>query len=347
MARILFFILFMAFIIMMLALDLGVFHKKDHAISNKEAATWTLVWVLLAMGFAVLLWFKAEWIHGIGNMEDLLAYVGNSDLSKVIKEGMDYESSLHIYRKEITTQYLAGYFLEESLSIDNIFVMIMIFVSFGIDKKYYHRILFWGILGAIILRFTFIFALGAMVQKFSWVLAIFGAILIYSGIKMFIKKSEENVDTASHPIVKFAAKHFRTTPEVHGHDFFTKIDGKNYMTPLFLVLLVIEFSDIIFAVDSIPAVFSVTTDTFIVFFSNIFAIMGLRSLFFLLSNVTSLFWLLKYGLGVLLTFIGVKMIGHEFFHLEISTLLSLLIILGILVLSIVGSLIFPKKKPVE
>ena len=337
----------MAFIVVMLALDLGVFHKKDHVISNKEAATWTLVWVLLAMGFAVLLWFKAEWIHGISNMEDLLAYVGNSDLSKVIKEGMDYAESLSIYRKEITTQYLAGYFLEESLSIDNIFVMIMIFVSFGIDKKYYHRVLFWGILGAIILRFTFIFALGAMVQKFSWVLAIFGAILIYSGIKMFLKKEDENVDTASHPIVKFAAKHFRTTPEVHGHDFFTKIDGKNYMTPLFLVLLVIEFSDIIFAVDSIPAVFSVTTDTFIVFFSNIFAIMGLRSLFFLLSNVTSLFWLLKYGLGVLLTFIGVKMIGHEFFHLEISTLLSLLIILGILVLSIAGSLIFPRKKAVE
>ena len=239
---------------------------------------------------------------------------------------------------------MAGYFLEESLSIDNIFVMIMIFVSFGIEKKYYHRVLFWGILGAIVLRFIFIFALGAVVARFSWILAIFGVILIYSGIKMFRDKREEKMDTANHPVVKFAAKHFRVTPDVQGHDFFVKKDGKNYITPLFLVLLVIEFSDIIFAVDSIPAVFSVTTDTFIVFFSNIFAIMGLRSLFFLLSNVTDKFWLLKYGLGVLLCFIGFKMIGHEFFHLNISTVASLFIILGILTVSVIGSLLVPKTK---
>ncbi len=347
MSRFLFFGVFMVFIIAMLAMDLGVFHKKDHVIGNKEAGFWTAIWILLAMAFAVLLRFHAEWIHGISNMEDLLAFVKGSDLSSRIKEGADYADSLEIYRKEMTTQYLAGYFLEESLSIDNIFVMIMIFVSFGIDKMYYHRVLFWGILGAIVLRFTFIFALGAMVSRFSWVLAIFGVILIYSGIKMFRDKGDQKVDTASHPVVKFASKHFRTTPEVHGHDFFTKIDGKNFMTPLFIVLLVIEFSDIIFAVDSIPAVFSVTTDPFIVFFSNIFAIMGLRSLFFLLSNIADKFWLLKYGLGVLLCFIGVKMIGHEFFHLEISTIFSLFVILGILVFSIVFSLVFPNKKSIK
>ena len=203
--------------------------------------------------------------------------------------------------------------------------------------------LFWGILGAIVLRFIFIFALGAMVERFSWILAIFGVILIYSGIKMFRNKSDEKIDTANHPVVKFAAKHFRVTPNTDGHNFFTKIDGKNFMTPLFLVLLVIEFSDIIFAVDSIPAVFSVTTDTFIVFFSNIFAIMGLRSLFFLMSNVTDKFWMLKYGLGILLCFIGFKMIGHEFFGLSISTMASLLIILGILVFSIAGSLLITPK----
>ncbi|MBR4786412.1 MAG: TerC/Alx family metal homeostasis membrane protein [Bacteroidales bacterium] len=341
-SRILFFVLFMVFITFMLALDLGVFHKKDHVIRVKEAAIWTCIWVLMAMGMALLIRIHAEWIHGISGIDDLLAYVNGTDLARQIA-GLDYGSALTVYRKEMASQFLAGYFLEESLSIDNIFVMIMIFASFGIEKQYYHRVLFWGILGAIVLRFIFIFALGAMVERFSWILAIFGVILIYSGIKMFRNKSDEKIDTANHPVVKFAAKHFRVTPNTDGHNFFTKIDGKNFMTPLFLVLLVIEFSDIIFAVDSIPAVFSVTTDTFIVFFSNIFAIMGLRSLFFLMSNVTDKFWMLKYGLGILLCFIGFKMIGHEFFGLSISTMASLLIILGILVFSIAGSLLITPK----
>ena len=343
-SRILFFIAFMVFVIFMLALDLGVFHKKDHEIKIKEAAIWTGVWVTLAMLFGILLRFHAEWVHGIGGMDDLLAYAQKAGLQNLVQPSMEYAQALEAYRKEIFNQYLAGYFLEESLSIDNIFVMIMIFVSFGIDKKYYHRILFWGILGAIVLRFLFIFLLGAIIGKISWVLAIFGVILIYSGVKMFVKKGEEKIDTANHPAVKFASRFFPVTREVHGHDFFIRKDGRAFLTPLFLVLLVIEFSDIIFAVDSIPAVFSVTTDTFIVFFSNIFAIMGLRSLFFLLSNVTDMFWLLRYGLGVLLCFIGVKMIGHEFFHLEISTQASLIVILGILVGSILFSLLFPQKR---
>lgn len=347
MTRFLFFAFFLVFIVFMLALDLGVFHKKDHEIKNKEAAGWTCVWVIMALLMSLLIRFHAEWVHGISNMADLLAFVQGTDLAKEILPSMDYGSALNIYRKEMASQFLAGYFLEESLSIDNIFVMIMIFVGFGIDKKYYHRVLFWGILGAIIMRFIFIFALGAVVARVSWILAIFGVILIFSGVKMFRNDNDEQIDTANHPVVKFASKHFRVSPNMDGHNFFTKIDGKNYITPLFLVLLVIEFSDIIFAVDSIPAVFSVTTDTFIVFFSNIFAIMGLRSLFFLLSNVTDKFWLLKYGLGVLLCFIGLKMIGHEFFHISISTLASLMVILGILVVSSVGSLIFPKKEAVS
>lgn len=346
-SRIIFFVAFMVFIVFMLAMDLGVFHKKDHVIKIKEAAIWTGVWITLAMLFGMLLLFKAEWVHGITSMEDLLAYAKGSGLEAQIQASTDYATALGIYRKEVFSQYLAGYFLEESLSIDNIFVMIMIFVSFGIDKKYYHRILFWGIMGAIVLRFLFIFLLGALVEKFSWVLAIFGVILIYSGIKMFRDKGDEQIDTANHPAVKLASRFFPVTRNIDGHKFFTKIDGKNYMTPLFLVLLVIEFSDIIFAVDSIPAVFSVTTDTFIVYFSNIFAIMGLRSLFFLLSNVTDMFWLLKYGLGCLLCFIGVKMIGHEFLGFEVSTLVSLLVILGILVGSICFSLLFPKKEKIS
>jgi tellurite resistance protein TerC len=320
--RFLFFGAFMVFIIFMLAMDLGVFHKKDHVIKIKEAAIWTGIWVALAMLFGLLLLFKAEWVHGITNMDELLEYVKGGSLAHKIVPGMDFSDALPIYRKEIFQQYLAGYFLEETLSIDNIFVMIMIFVSFGIKKEYYHRVLFWGIFGAIVLRFIFIFALGALVTQFSWLLAVFGAVLIYSGAKMFFDKGDEHIETENHPVVRFASKHFPVTRESHGHDFFHA--GK--MTPLFLVLLVIEFSDIIFAVDSIPAVFSVTKNPVIVYTSNIFAIMGLRSLFFLLSDVADRFWLLHYGLGVLLCFIGIKMIGGEFFGWHLPTLVSLAVI---------------------
>ena len=316
----LFFIIFMVFVVVMLTLDLTVFHKKDHVVTVKEAALQTAMWVALAMGFAALLYFHAEWVHGV--------------------------PMTATERHEVAEQFLAGYFLEESLSIDNIFVMIMIFVSFGVKREYYHRVLFWGIFGAIVLRFIFIFALGALVTKFSWLLAVFGVILIYSGIKMFRPQTDEQIDTANHPVVKFASKHFPVSKESYGHDFFHKDNmGKVLLTPLFVVLLVIEFSDIIFAVDSIPAVFSVTTDPVIVYTSNIFAIMGLRSLFFLLSDIADRFWLLHFGLGVLLCFIGVKMIGGEFFHWHIDTLASLAVILGILVVSIVLSVVI--KKPVK
>ena len=319
--NLLFFSLFMIFVIVMLTLDLTVFHKKDHVVGVKEAAVWTAIWVALAMGFAVLVLLFGDWMMP-------------PDASV---------TDLPSYRREMFSEFLAGYFLEESLSIDNIFVMIMIFVSFGIKKEYYHRVLFWGIFGAIVLRFIFIFALGAVVAKVSWVLALFGAILIYSGVKMFRPQSEEEIDTANHPVVKFASKHFPVTKQSHGHDFFHKEGDKVMLTPLFLVLLVIEFSDIIFAVDSIPAVFSVTRNPVIVYTSNIFAIMGLRSLFFLLSDVADRFWLLHYGLGVLLCFIGVKMIGGEFFGWHLPTLATLAVILGILVFSILFSLVFKKK----
>ena len=319
----LFFALFMVFVVVMLTLDLFVFHKKDKVVTAKEAALQTAMWVALALGFAAMLYFHAEWVHG-RSVDDFATL-----------------AELNAYRHETAEQFLAGYFLEESLSIDNIFVMIMIFVSFGIKREYYHRVLFWGIFGAIVLRFIFIFALGALVTQFSWLLAVFGVILIYSGAKMFRPQSEEHIDTANHPVVKFASKHFPVTQESHGHDFFHA--GK--MTPLFLVLLVIEFSDIIFAVDSIPAVFSVTTDPVIVYTSNIFAIMGLRSLFFLLSDIADRFWLLHYGLGALLCFIGLKMIGGEFLGWHIETLVSLGIILGILTVSILLSMCI--KKPVK
>lgn len=310
----------MAFVVVMLTLDLFVFHKKDHVVGVKEAAVWTGIWVSLAMGFAVLVWFFGDWMMP-------------PDASV---------TDLRAYRGEMVSEFLAGYFLEESLSIDNIFVMIMIFVSFGIKKEYYHRVLFWGIFGAIVLRFIFIFALAGLISQFAWLLAVFGVILIYSGVKMFLDKGDEQMDTENHPIVKFASKHFPVTSKSHGHDFFIHENGKWLLTPLFLVLLVIEFSDIIFAVDSIPAVFSVTKNPVIVYTSNIFAIMGLRSLFFLLSDVADRFWMLHYGLGVLLTFIGVKMIGGEFFDWHIPTLASLAVILGILVFSILLSMLIHK-----
>lgn len=313
----LFFSLFMLFVVVMLVLDLFVFHKKDHVVGVKEAAIWTAIWVGMAMAFAVLVYFFGDWMI----------------------PPADAGTDLAAYRSEMTQEFLAGYFLEESLSIDNIFVMIMIFVSFGIKKEYYHRVLFWGIFGAIVMRFIFIFALGALVTKFAWLLAVFGVILIYSGIRMFRNKGDEHIDTANHPVVRFASKWFPVTTESHGHDFFHA--GK--MTPLFLVLLVIEFSDIIFAVDSIPAVFSVTQNPVIVYTSNIFAIMGLRSLFFLLSDVADRFWLLHYGLGALLCFIGLKMIGGEFFGWHIPTMASLAVILGILVVSILLSTVIKKK----
>ena len=342
--RYLFFIVFVIFIVVMLALDLGVFHKKDHIVGIREASKWTAIWVLLALGMGVILFLHAEWIHGIENMDDLLAYAKSQpQLLAQLQAAGGYEAALSVYRHEVTEQYLAGYFLEESLSIDNIFVMIMIFVSFGVEKQYYHRVLFWGVLGAIVMRFVFIFALGALVTRLSWVLAIFGVILIYSGFKMFRNKGDEKINPEDHKMVRFASKHFRVSSQMDGHNFFTTIDGKRYMTPLLLVLLVIEFSDVIFAVDSIPAVFSVTTDPYIVYFSNIFAIMGLRSLFFLLSDVADRFWLLRYGLGVLLCFIGVKMIGGEFFDLHISTGISLAAILIILAGSITLSLAIPRK----
>lgn len=328
----LFFGLFMVFVVVMLLLDLFVFHKKDKVVSVKEAAIWTAIWVSLAMGFAVLVYFFGDWMMP-------------PDASV---------TDLQAYRGEMVSEFLAGYFLEESLSIDNIFVMIMIFVSFGIQKEYYHRVLFWGIFGAIVLRFIFIFALAGLISQFAWLLAVFGVILIYSGVKMFLDKGDERVDTENHPIVKFASKHFPVTSKSHGHDFFVKgvkgseegVKGSErtivMMTPLFLVLLVIEFSDIIFAVDSIPAVFSVTKNPVIVYTSNIFAIMGLRSLFFLLSDVADRFWMLHYGLGVLLTFIGVKMICGEFFDWEIPALVSLAVILAILLLSVLLSMLIKK-----
>lgn len=335
---------FILIISFLLALDLGVFHKDDHVVTFKESLTWTCVWVAVAMLFGGLIYFFGEYIHGVDSIDQLIDINKRHGHGLKIDPQQGIDVALHLYRKALTLEYFSGYVIEEMLSVDNIFVMIMIFMSFGVDKKYYHRVLFWGIIGAIVLRFSFIFLCSALIQRFSWILAIFGGLLIISGAKMlFGKDEEEKIDTENHPIVRFAAKYFRLDKTYKGHDFFVRNEGKLYMTSLFLVLLVIEFSDILFAVDSIPAIFSVTRDPYIVFFSNIFAIMGLRSLFFMLSNVMNMFCRLKTGLGILLAFIGVKMLLNTFLEIEIGPGVSLLVILGILLLSIIASILFPIK----
>lgn len=338
---------FLLIISFMLALDLGVFHKDDHVVTFKESMMWTCIWVAVAAIFGGLIYFFGEYIHGVDSLEELMTINAKHGHGLKIDPLIGLEENLQHYRSALTLEYFTGYVIEEALSIDNIFVMIMIFMSFGIEQKYYHRVLFWGIIGAIVLRFTFIFLSAALIQRFAWVLAVFGGILVISGGKMlFAKDEDEKIDPDNHPVVRFASKHFRLLKGWTGHDFFVKKDGKRYITTLFLVLLVIEFSDILFAVDSIPAIFSVTQDPYIVFFSNIFAIMGLRSLFFMLSNVMNMFCRLKTGLGFLLAFIGVKMLLHTFCEIEISTPVSLLVILGIIALSILASILFPKKKEI-
>ena len=344
MNQLIFMIIFLVAVTTLLLLDLGVFHKDDHEVTLKESARWTCLWVLLAVAFGVFIYFAGDLIYGVRTQEQLIAIneLNGHDLAFDWGKGWDY--NIKLYRDALTMEYFTGYLVEESLSIDNIFVMIMIFMSFGVEKKYYHRVLFYGILGAIILRFTFIFVASALIHHFHWILYVFGAVLIYTGIKMYLDRNKkENIDVASHPVVKFLSKHNLSTSEFYGHDFFHKENGRWLLTPLFVVLLIIEFSDIIFAFDSIPAIFSITQDPYIVFFSNIFAILGLRSLFFMLESVMDKFAYLKIGLSVLLSFIGVKML-LPLVGIHISTLASMLIIIGILASSVIISLLFPPKK---
>lgn len=344
----LFFSGFLAFIFGMLMLDLGVFSKKNHAISFREAAIWSAVWIGTAIGFYFILRNYGDLIHGIENYAQLESivekYVDNpDDLGYMASE--DFERSLQSYRHNMALEFITGWLLEYSLSVDNIFVIILIFTSFGVREKLFKKVLFWGILGAVVMRFIFIFVGSALIQQFHWILYLFGAFLMFSGAKMLFGKEEEKIEPEKHPIVKLASRNFQVFPRFVGDRFFVRKAGKIFLTPLFLVLLIIEFTDLIFAIDSVPAVFAVTKDPYIVFFSNIFAIMGLRSMFFFLSNVMHLFHYLKTGLSFLLMFIGFKMIAYEWMKLiGFKSYYSLYIILGILATSILASLLFPKKK---
>jgi tellurite resistance protein TerC len=238
-------------------------------------------------------------------------------------------------------EFLTGYVIEKSLSIDNLFVFIMIFTYFNVEPKYQHKILFWGILGALIMRAIFIFAGVALINKFHWIIYIFGAFLIFTGIKMLFHK-DEKIDPEKNPLVRLFKRFMPVTATSHGDKFFVKIGLKTFATPLFVVLLLVEFTDLIFAVDSIPAILAITNDTFIIFTSNVFAILGLRALYFALAGITQYFHYLKYGLSAVLVFVGVKMTIVDIYKVPI--IYSLLTILAIIVISIVVSLMFPKKE---
>jgi tellurite resistance protein TerC len=302
-----FWIGFHLFIFMMLALDLGVFNKKSHKISLKEALTWSGVWISLAVLFNLFIYFE------FGKIKAL--------------------------------EFLTGYVIEYSLSVDNIFVFILIFTYFAVKPEYQHRILFWGILGALIMRAIFIFAGVALINRFHWIVIIFGGFLVYTGIHMLSQK-DTAVDPEKNAIVKFFKKFLPVSDSYHGDRLFIRHGHKISATPLFLVLLVIESSDLIFAVDSIPAILAVSQDRFIVYTSNIFAILGLRSLYFAVAGIMGFFRYLKIGLAFVLTFVGTKML-LAFFGIEIHIAVSLLVIISILAVSILASVVIKPAKEKE
>lgn len=293
---------FLGFILAMLALDLGVFHRKSHEVKIKEALIWSAVWICLALVFN----------YGI------YVFMG----------------------KEKAVEFLTGYVIEKSLSIDNLFVFIMLFTYFNVDKKFQHKVLFWGILGALIMRAIFIFAGVALINKFHWIIYIFGVLLIFTGIKMLFQQ-DEKIEPEKNPLVRLFKRFFPVTEKEHGDKFFVKLNGRTVATPLFVVLLMVEFTDLIFAVDSIPAILAITNDTFIIFSSNVFAILGLRALYFALAGITKYFHYLKYGLSAILVFVGIKMTIVDFYKIPI--VYSLMVIAGILFISVLLSVIIPKK----
>jgi len=296
-------ILFNLFVIAMLALDLGIFHRKAHVVRLKEALGWSVVWICLALIFNVIIYF---W-HG----------------------------------QEIALQFLAGYIIEKSLSVDNLFVFLLIFSYFSVPSVYQHKILFWGILGALIMRAIFIAAGITLIEKFHWMIYLFGGFLIITGIKMALQKDEE-IHPEANPVLRLFRRFVPVTHEYHDDRFFILKEGKRWATPLFVVLLLIETTDVIFAVDSIPAVLAVTRDPFIVYTSNVFAILGLRALYFALAGIMQLFHYLHYGLSVILVFVGTKMLISDVYKVPIGIALS--VIAGILIISVIASILRPRQK---
>ena len=297
---------FNLFVLSMLALDLGVFHRNAHKVSIKEATVWSVVWITLAMVFNLglyLFWDKVSPTSSYSNSEAALAF-------------------------------FTGYLIEKSLSVDNIFVFVLIFTFFAVPAIYQHRVLFWGILGALIMRGALIAVGAVLLKEFHWIIYIFGAFLIFTGIRMAIHRNEE-MHPEQNPVVKLLRKIMPVTENYENDHFFIRRAGRLMATPLFLVLLIVESTDLVFAVDSIPAIFAVTNDPFIIYTSNVFAILGLRSLYFLLAGVMDKFYYLKLGLSVVLAFVGTKMVIVDLYKIPVG--LSLGVIASILAISVVAS----------
>ncbi|MFA0747867.1 TerC family protein [Fervidibacter sp.] len=297
---------FLLVVIAMLMVDLGVFHRKAHVLSMREATIWSIVWVVVALVFNAIVWV---WL---GHQKAL--------------------------------EFFTGYLVEKALSADNIFVFAVLFNYFAVPPEYRHRVLFWGVLGAIVFRLTFILAGTALLKKFHWVVYIFGIIVIVSGIKLLMRKDEE-IDPERNPVLRLARRFLPITPNYHGQKFFVRLNGKFMATPLALVLLVVESTDIVFAIDSIPAIFAITRDPFIVFTSNVCAILGLRALYFLLEGMIRLFQYLDEGLAVILVFIGIKMLVSEFY--KIPTWVALGFVAAVLAITIALSLMAERREQVR
>lgn len=298
-----FWIVFAVVVLGMIAIDLGIFTRKSHTVSFREALTWTGVWATLATCFGIWIWNSQGQTKGL--------------------------------------EFFNGYLIELSLSADNVFIFALIFRNFGVPPQYQHKVLIWGVLSALVMRFILIGIGVQLINQFHWILYIFGAFLVYTGVKMLWSRSEEEEDPSNNPVVRYARRVLPLTPTWVGDRFWVTENGKRFFTPLFIVLICIEISDLIFAVDSIPAVFGITQDQFIIFTSNVFAIMGLRSLYFVLSGVIDKFHYLKPGLGLILAFVGVKMLlGHTDY--KIGNEFSLAFTILVLAASIIGSMVFPK-----
>jgi tellurite resistance protein TerC len=298
---------FNVFVLLMLALDLGVFHRKAHAVSTKEALTWSIVWISLSLVFNAVIYFF--WDRMVPNSS--------------------YTNS------EAALSFLTGYLIEKSLSVDNIFVFILIFSFFAVPDAYQHRVLFWGILGALVMRGVLIAVGAALLEQFHWIIYVFGAFLIYTGIRM-ARHQDEELRPQDNPVVKFFRRFMPVTEDFEGDKFFVRRAGVLFATPLFLILLIVESTDLVFAVDSIPAIFAVTRDPFLVYTSNVCAILGLRALYFLLAGVMDQFQYLKLGLSVVLTFIGVKMVIVDLYHIPVGA--SLAVVASVLIISVIASL---------
>lgn len=294
---------FVLFILVVLLLDLGIFHKKSHSVGFKESIIWSGVWIALALAFNVI----------------ILYWRGQEDFML----------------------FLTGYVIEKSLSVDNLFVFLLIFSYFKIPNQYQHKVLFYGILGALIMRALFIWAGIAILKNFTWVIYIFGAFLVFSGIKMLMPQSDEH-DLEKSWVISWTKKIFPTTPHFHEDKFFVKQNGVWMITPLFITLIFVEFSDLVFAIDSIPAIIGITSDPFLVFTSNVFAILGLRSLYFALKGFADMFYYLKYGLAVILMFIGFKMLIMHWYHMPVGVTMS--VIFSVLLISVLTSIISNRKK---